>query len=240
MLERYRVKYDAKSTKRREMADNPGDVENQSTSVRETGWTDHFNGKHKRNIHLASLMPRPAGTRVPAHRRNDETLGDVDAVLIRLGSSFDRIMQRCAASLKLVPHETLRCLHSIDPMKPVGKPFTLKENEKLMYGYRQFMKRYLVYCSRAARLGQDETQLQNQIRWTDEQWALLEQVNQELTRLESVRGDPSPGETAKEKVELDQAVFRYLMSTLRQQVAFEVFVNPLFALCRRADQRHDL
>ena len=164
---------------------------------------------------------------MPAHRRNDETLGEVDMVLMRLGGSFDRIMQRCAARLKLVPHETLRWLNSIDPMKPAGRPFTLKENEKSMYRYRQFMKRCLVYCSRAARLGRSKAQLQHQIQWTDEQWRLLEQINEELTRLGPVRGDLSAEECAEVEAELDQAVFQYCISMLRQQVAFKVFVNPL-------------
>ena len=156
MLDEYRIQYDAKRTTRQEIADHPSDTENQSMWVREMGWAEHFEGKNKRHIHLASLMPRAAGTRVPAHRHDDETLGQVDMELMRLGGSIDRIMQRCAARLKRVPHETLRWLNSIDPMKPAGRPFTLKENEKSMYRYRQFMKRCLVYCSRAVKLGRDE------------------------------------------------------------------------------------
>ena len=158
MLADYKVKYTAKRTKRQEIADNPGETENQSMWVRELGWAEYFAEKNRRDIYLASLMPRAAGVRTPAHRRNDETLGEVDAVLTRLGGSLDRIMQRCAARLKLVPHETLRWLNSIDPTKPAGRPFTLKENEKSMYRYRQFMKRCLVYCSRTARLGREEAQ----------------------------------------------------------------------------------
>jgi superfamily II DNA or RNA helicase len=231
MLERYQAKYDAKRTKRREVADNPTGVENQSTWVREMGWAEHFDKKQIRQIYLASLMPRSANIRVPAHRRNDETMGEVDMVLRRLGGSFDRIMRRCAARLKLVPHETLRWLNSIDPMKPAARPFTLKENEKSMYRYRQFMKRCLVYCSRAGRLGRNGARLQHRIEWTDEQWALLEQVNAELTRLGPVKED-IPAEACAEleaelEAELDQVVFRYCISMLRQQVAFKPYVNPL-------------
>jgi superfamily II DNA helicase RecQ len=227
ILERYQAKYDAKRTRRREIADNPSGVENQSTWVREMGWAEHFDKKQIRQIYLASLMPRSANTRVPAYRRNDETMGEVDMVLMRLGGSFDRIMLRCAVRLKLVPHETLRWLNSIDPMKPAARPFTLKENEKSMYRYRQFMKRCLVYCSRAAQVGRNEARLQHQIEWTDEQWRLLEQVNAELTRLGPVRDDIPAEERAEREGELDQGVFRYCMSMLRQQVAFKLYVNPL-------------
>jgi hypothetical protein len=78
------------------------------------GWVEYFDGKQERRTYLASLMPRSAHTRVPTHRRNDETLAEVDMVLIRLGGSFDRIMQWCAARLKLVSHETLRWFNSAD------------------------------------------------------------------------------------------------------------------------------
>jgi hypothetical protein len=56
------------------------------------------------------------------------------------------VIERCAARLKLVPHETLCWLNSINPMKPAGAPFKLKEHEDLMYRYQQFFKRMLVYC----------------------------------------------------------------------------------------------
>src|ERR1700761_6814409 len=89
------------------------------------------------------------------------------------------------------------------------------------------MKRCLVYCSRAGRLGRNEARLQHQIEWKDEQWALLEQVNAELTRLGPVKDDIPAEERAELEAELDQVVFRYCISMLRQQVAFKLYINPL-------------
>ena len=92
---------------RRRVVDDPSGVENQSRWVQFMRWAALFDGKDKRIIYLASLMARPASIRTAAHRRSDESLGEVDPVLIRLRGSFDRVMRRCAARLRLVPHETL-------------------------------------------------------------------------------------------------------------------------------------
>ena len=227
MLGEYQITYDAKRTQRRDIADNPQGSENQSMWVREMGWAEYFNGKHKREIFLASLMPRREGIRTPVQRRNDVTLGEVDMVLFRMVGVVDRIMQRCAARLKLVPHETLRWLNSIDPTKPAGRPFTLKKNEKSMYRYRQFIKRCLVYSVRTARLGRDQALQQHHAQWTEAQWTLLEQINGELVRLGPVDIEISSEQLAEEEAELEQRVFRYLIAILQQKVAFSVYVNPL-------------
>ena len=227
LLTQYQAQYDAKRAERRRIADNPSGSENQSPWVKEMGWAEYFADKDKKTIYLTSLMPRPAQRRVADHRRNDETLGEVDAVLIRLGGSFDRVIDRCAERLKLVPHETLRWLNSIDPMKPAGRPFTLKEHESSMYRYRQFMKRCLVYCCRVAQLGGEEARRQHGIRWTEAQWTRLETIHAELTALGPLEEDLDPDEQAEIEAALDIAVFEYCIAMLRQQVAFSVFVNPL-------------
>jgi hypothetical protein len=107
MLSEYQVEFDAKRAERRRLADNPREVENVSTWVREMGWAEHFAGKDKTAIHLASMMPRSAAARADARQRNGAEL-EVDPQLSRLGVSFDRVVERCSARLKLVPHETLR------------------------------------------------------------------------------------------------------------------------------------
>ena len=79
------------------VADDPSGVKNQSRWVQYMRWATLFDGKDKRIIYLASLMARPAGIRTATHRQSDESLEKVDLVLIRLGGSFDRVMQRCIA-----------------------------------------------------------------------------------------------------------------------------------------------
>ena len=167
MLLEYQKKYDEQWMERRRIADDPSGVENQSRWVQYMRWAALFEGKDKRIIYLASLMARPVGIRTATQRRSDESVGEVDPVLIRLGGSFDRVMRQCIARLSLVPHETLLWLNSIDPMKPAGQPFALKQNEKSMGRYRQFMRRCLTYCVRVACLGREVAQQLHGIRWTD-------------------------------------------------------------------------
>ena len=81
---------------RRHVVDNSSGVENQSRWVQYMKWAALFDGNEKRIIHLANLMARPVGIRIATHRRSDESLGEVDMVLTRLGSYFDRVMQRYA------------------------------------------------------------------------------------------------------------------------------------------------
>ncbi|KEF50778.1 uncharacterized protein A1O9_13170, partial [Exophiala aquamarina CBS 119918] len=232
MLRTYKEKYDAQWQERRQIADDPKGVENQSRWVQYMGWAALFDAKDKRMIYLAGLMPRRAGIRTPAHRRSDESLGEVDPVLIRLGESFDRVMQRCAARLKLVPHESLLWLNSIDPMKPAGRPFELKQNEKSMYRYRQFVKRCLIYSVRTGRLGREVSRQSHGIRWTDVQWEWLQRIEAVLGLLGSGRQedgeDEEDGEEGKEwQHALDEAVFTYCIVMLQQRVLVNWYESPL-------------
>ena len=136
-------------------------------------------------------------------------------------------MQRYIARLKLVPHETLRWLNSIDSTKLAGRPFTLKENEKSMYRYRQFIKRYLVYSVRTTRFRRDQILQQHHAQWIEVQWTLLEQINDELVRLKLVNIEISSEQLIEEEAELEQRVFRYLIAILQQKIAFSIYVNSL-------------
>lgn len=231
MLRTYEEKYDTQWQERRQIADDPKGVENQSRWVQYIGWAALFDGKDKRVIYLAGLMARRVGIRTPAHRRSDESLGEVDPVLIRLGESFNRVMQRCAARLKLVPRESLLWLNSIDPIKPAGRPFELKQNEKSMYRYRQFIKRCLVYCVRAGRLGREVSRQSHGIRWNDAQWEWLQRIEAALGQFSDVREEDKEEDEEEEEKErqqaLDEAVFAYCIAMLQQRVLVNWYENPL-------------
>lgn len=55
-------------------------------------WAALFDRKDKRIIYLASLMARLVGIRTTTQHRFDESLEEVDLVLIRLMGSFDRVI----------------------------------------------------------------------------------------------------------------------------------------------------
>jgi len=227
MLSQYETTWAEKRAERRRTVENPTGVENVSTWVREMGWAEHFERKDKTAIYLASLMARPANARIAARRRNDLTLGEVDPRLTQLGDSFDRVLKRCSGRLKLVPHETLRWLNSIDPTKPAGAPFKMKEHEDSMYRYRQFFKRCLCYGVRTSRLGRNEAAAQHGIQFNDVQWEQIQCINEALSQLRPEHGDMTEEERAESKADLDRAVSKYYVGLLRQKVAFKVFMNPL-------------
>jgi superfamily II DNA helicase RecQ len=229
MLSRYDAALTKEHEERRRIAENPSGVENVSRWVQEMGWAKHFDGKDKTAIHLASLMPRAHKAR--RQGQHNPTLEEVDPQLTPLGDSFDRVIKRCSRRMELVPHETLRWLNSIDPNKPAGAPFTLKERDKSMYKYRQFGKRCLCYCGRMYRLGREEAEEQHGIRFNDVQWEKLEGIVDRLDVMadkESEEGEEGEVEEADEQTTaLDQAVFEFWVAILKQKVAFKVYVNPL-------------
>ena len=224
MLQQYDEICDHEREERRRIVENPTGVENVSTWVREMGWAEHFQDKDKSDIHRASLMPTSAGSRAGRKRENAE-VREQEQRLTRVGHSFDRVIRRCSERLASVPHETLRWLNSIDPNKPAGDPFRMKEREDSMYRYRQFVKRYLCYCMRMLRLGRKEAEEKHGIRFTDAQWERLLQIREhvEVGSPDEMMDDATE---AQEKA-LDRAVFNFYVQSLKQKVAFRVYVNPL-------------
>ena len=115
-------------------------------------------------------------------------------------------------------------------MKPAGRLFGLKKNEKSMRRYRQFMNRCLTYCVRVARLGRDVAQQSHGIRWIDTQWMGLQRVVDALDQL----GPVLPNDTREDDDEdeekeraLDEAVFAYCIGMLQHRVLVNWYENPL-------------
>ena len=52
-------------------------------------WATLFEGKDKYIIYLASLIARPTSIHITAYYRSDESLSEVNLVLIQLEESFD-------------------------------------------------------------------------------------------------------------------------------------------------------
>ncbi|SLM37315.1 Zinc finger, C2H2 [Lasallia pustulata] len=210
----------------------PTGAENVSIWIRETGWAVHLEGKKLHELHDASLMPNIATAKTWQMKQRAEKLQ-------RLGESFDRVMQRCRKRLDLVPHETLRWLNSVDPSKPVGEPFRLKEAASTTYRYELLVKRYLVYCVRVGELGREGADEQHGIRFNDEQWRILteiiEQVENGLNRSETEdrrRDDEEEEDDDEQQAEeevagaeeqdeeesrFDQLVFDFCIHSLKQK-----------------------
>ncbi|KAH7124372.1 hypothetical protein EDB81DRAFT_861055 [Dactylonectria macrodidyma] len=116
----------------------------------------------------------------------DDATAREQQLLVRLGESFDREVERCSWRLNSVPTETLQWLASISAVNPQAVPFGVKGKELSMAKYRSVGQRYLGFCLRAYWLGREEAFKQWAVRFTDEQWSLLQDVAYELGSREAV------------------------------------------------------
>ncbi|SLM36305.1 recq family helicase [Lasallia pustulata] len=222
MLKEHLGKLDQKEEERRGTVDNPTGAENVSIWVRELGWAQHLGEKNVMDLAQASMMPVSAGARSAVR---DRARREREQRLAKLGDSFDRVIERCSRRLELVPHETLRWLNSVDPNKPAGDPFRVKERTDTTYRYKQWWKRYLCYSVRVFRLGRVEADTKHGVRFDDRQWALLERIEAHVE--EDIDEQVDAEERERKETEMDREVFAYCISSLKQKVAFKVYVNPL-------------
>ncbi|RYP59361.1 hypothetical protein DL771_010908 [Monosporascus sp. 5C6A] len=173
MLATYGGNLAADEEGRRRTADGAGGVNVELTWVKEMGWAKYFEGKDLVELYEAGAGPVSGAARA---RLRDATAREEQQRLARLGGSFDREMAKCAKRFEAVPYETLRWLASIDPNKPAGRPFGTKDHASSMDRYRAYWTRYLCYCVRAWRLGRDGAGVRYGVRFSDAQWAALDDV----------------------------------------------------------------
>jgi hypothetical protein len=211
---------------RRQVVENATRPEQESTWVREMGWARHLAGKDPGALYRASLMPTAARARAGRQDRAAPAQEQEDR-LHRIGASFERVMGRCVRRLDRVPHETLRWINSFDPAKPAAEPFRVKEREASMRRYKGWWKRYLCYCVRAGRLGREAARQEQGVRFNEGQWAVLVEVIKQVDDPDQTTEPVEPDEWKAWAARLDEAVFRFCVGSLKQKVAFQVYVNPL-------------
>ncbi|KAI3572477.1 hypothetical protein IWW34DRAFT_558842, partial [Fusarium oxysporum f. sp. albedinis] len=69
---------------------------------------------------------------------------------------------------------------SITATSPSGLPFGRKGKESSMTKYRSVGHRYLSFCWRSYRIGGEEAFRRRAVRFTDEQWSLLHDIDEDL------------------------------------------------------------
>ncbi|EWY79995.1 hypothetical protein FOYG_16934 [Fusarium oxysporum NRRL 32931] len=156
------------------------DIDRDSSWVRRLRWVRHFGSRDLLSIHDAATWVR--GRAITGNRAGqaDEQAIREQVLLGRLGQSFDREVDRCCWRLDSVPTETLQWLASITATSPSGVPFGKKGKEASMTKYRSVGHRYLSFCWRSYRIGREEALERWAVRFTDEQWSLLHDVDEEL------------------------------------------------------------
>ncbi|KAI3567873.1 hypothetical protein IWW34DRAFT_874732 [Fusarium oxysporum f. sp. albedinis] len=159
------------------------DIDRDSSWVKRVGWVRHFGSRDLTSIHDAAewLRARAATGRRTVAQDDEEAVRE-RLLLGRLGQSFDREVERCCWRLDSVPTETLQWLASISSTTPSGQPFGRKGKEASMIKYKSVGHRYLGFCWKAYRIGRKEALERWAVRFTDEQWSLLQDIADELER----------------------------------------------------------
>ncbi|KAL9565573.1 hypothetical protein ACKAV7_009755 [Fusarium commune] len=159
------------------------DIDRDSSWVKRVGWVRHFGSRDLTSIHDAAewLRARAATGRRTVAQDDEEAVRE-RLLLGRLGQSFDREVERCCWRLDSVPTETLQWLASISSTTPSGQPFGCKGKEASMIKYKSVGHRYLGFCWKAYHIGRKEALERWAVRFTDEQWSLLQDIADELER----------------------------------------------------------
>ncbi|KJZ69994.1 hypothetical protein HIM_10605 [Hirsutella minnesotensis 3608] len=255
MIAEYESELKDEETVRLRVGDTKEGLDRDNTWVKMTGWVRHFGSRDKLDIYEAAEWVRARAAK--QRQVEDPDQARENTQLRQLAESFDREIERYCCRLDSVPRETLQLLASISPTVLEGKPFGRKGREASMAKYRSVGHRYLGFCFRAYKQGREEALERWAVRFTDEQWGLLgdlvyslddragsqdsgffsdgEQVRDEVSEeAEQDCGQDDDEDylsTNPEEAALDWAVYRFLVSSIKQNVGGNVYTSPLLCFC---------
>ncbi|KAK2684833.1 hypothetical protein QWA68_016741 [Fusarium oxysporum] len=237
------------------------DIGRDSPWVKRLRWVQHFGSRDLLSVHDAATWVRARAVTGSRAGQGDEQAIREQVLLGRLGQSFDREVDRCCWRLDSVPTESLQWLASITATSPSGVPFGRKGKEASMTKYRSVGHRYLSFCWRSYRIGREEAFRRWAVQFTDEQWSLLHDVDEELegdafpssrdsgfcsgrnvdTDDEEEDEDEEVGECEEEIDDggisspvhnaLDRAIFRFIVSLIKTEVGGNAYTNSLLCFC---------
>jgi superfamily II DNA helicase RecQ len=209
--------------KRQQMVEAPGGVDREDPWVSWIKWAKHLQGKDRSVLHAAGCLPLARGAE--SKLRSTEAI-EANRRLRQLADSFDRELTRSMLRLDSVPLDTLKWLNSVDPSKPSGQPFQLKQNAGSMEWYSTCWQRYLCYCTRIYMLGREGAEEQHGARFTDEQWARLDDA---VAALDAAVGSEPAGDEEDDPLSaaLDRAVFLFCIASIKQRLSGDVYKSPL-------------
>ncbi|KAK3317108.1 hypothetical protein B0H66DRAFT_605369 [Apodospora peruviana] len=133
------------AAERRKTVEEVGTVTSRSRWVTYMGWIKHLRQANRVVLREAGFLPLTAAAEC---KERDRAKVDDNRRMRLLGDSFERELRRSAQRVDRVPTQSLKWLASVDPTKPVGKPFDVKETEETWQFYCSQFQRYLCYCVR--------------------------------------------------------------------------------------------
>lgn len=191
----------------------------ESVWVRQMGWARHLNGIDTKAEFALSALPKSDSNR---QKLADGPIRVMELRLSRLTASLEREIARGCRRIDAVPNEVLRWLAGIDPSKPAGKPFSVKEEVSTVQFYTNSWKRYLCYLARLWPLGRAEFESIHYIQFTDSQWSVWNRAMIALDDWdENIRGDNGAIQP------LDRRVSRFCIVSLIHKLPGDIYRNPL-------------
>ncbi|KAI3573486.1 hypothetical protein IWW34DRAFT_855654 [Fusarium oxysporum f. sp. albedinis] len=112
------------------------DIDRDSAWFKRLGWVKHFGSRDLLDIFEAAEWIRAKAATNGRARQEDEQVTCERLLLVRLGQSFDREVDRCCWRLDSVPTETLQWLASVTATTPSGMPFGRMGKEASMSKYQ--------------------------------------------------------------------------------------------------------
>lgn len=201
---------------RRMKVEEPGGPDVMSRWVEYMKWTIHLQKRDRAAIRAAGLGPMTAAAE--RNERSREKVAENTRLRV-LAGSFERELRRCAQRIDRVPTQSLKWLASVDPTKPVGEPFRMKDRDKTWEFYCGRYQQYLCYCARMAELGRSRARREHGVQFNNEQWRALRAMVRQLDRAQD------GGEEAL--AALDGAVLAFCICSVKQRLSKWAYVSPL-------------
>lgn len=223
--------------------------------VKDMRWIQFTEGKDRAVIAAATRWVKAKETDGSAREAKG---GDAEhtAQLMMLCDSVNREVKRCEPRIYAVPKPIRQRLHGIEDGKSNPIPFKMSDDSNTLHKYSIVCQRYLCFCWRAYKLGREEAASKLGMRFTEEQWGLLCDMNHVFREMDGgeVDGNESPGghnsdiegyaqssqpgtERSPDYAELDGIMFAFLIASIKTKVGGAMYTNALLCFFAAAGIR---
>lgn len=216
--------------------------------VKDMRWVRFTEGKDRAVIAAATRWIRAKTIDGSAQEAQDRDI-EQTAQLMSLCESVKREVRRCTPRIYAVPKPIRQRLHGIEDGKSNPIPFKMSQDPDTLQKYSIMCQRYVCFCWRAYRLGREEARDKLGMRFTEEQWGLLCDINHALIEMNrsGFDGDESSdsdgydsdvdGYTRSSQApetgalhrhsELDKVLFEFIIASIKAKVGGAMYTNAL-------------
>ncbi|PON20626.1 hypothetical protein TGAM01_v210500 [Trichoderma gamsii] len=160
--------------------------------VKDMRWVEFTEGKDRAAIAAATRWVNAKAMNESAQEAQQEA-AEQTTRLTMLCDSVKREIKRCEPRIYAVPKPIRQRLHGIEEGKSNPIPFKMSDDPDTLRKYGIVCQRYICFCWRAYRLGSEEVANKLGMRFTDEQWGLLCDMNHALRGIDDGESHSSEG-----------------------------------------------